>query len=186
VPFPDLTATPGGAASNTYATAGEADAVASYRVGGSAWTALTANQKAQALVTATRQIDALEQTIGFKGERATDTQALEWPRTGTEYASTVLPAPLVSATIELAISYTPAFAAGATVDVLNPAGNGNLKRKKTDVLEKEYFAPSAEAFESDASAALAGFPPIVQRLLAALVRIPAVAGWGSSLVYRAS
>lgn len=180
-----LVATAGAANANAYATVAQGLAAAAYRAGGNAaaWLALTSDQQIQTLVSATSAEDALEGIIDFKGERATATQALEWPRAGTAYADTTIPPPLVSATIELAFSYTPAFA-DATVDVVNPATNGNVKRKKVDVLETEFFAP-AEIDVLDPTAALAPFPTLVQRLLAGLIRIPSLV-WGSAQVLRGS
>jgi hypothetical protein len=182
-----LNATAGSASANSYSDVAAADAAALYRVGSAStsWAALTNDQKIQALVTATRQIDALEGTIGFKGERATSTQALEWPRTGTAYLSTVLPPVLVSATIELALSYVSAFAVGATVDVLNPSSNGNIKEDTVGPITQVFFEPTA--FDTtDVSAVLAGFPSIVQQLLASLLRIPVSSGWGTAEAIRTS
>jgi hypothetical protein len=176
-----LVATVGAADANAYADVAAATAVAAYRVGGeaAAWLALTADQKIQSLVTATRDID----TVTFKGTRASTTQALEWPRTGTAYGSTVLPAPLVQATIEPAFSYAPAFAVGADIDPLAPDESaGRIKREKTAELETEWFAPGTTAPYNE----LARYPSIVQRLLAPLVWIAATGGWGSAVVTRGS
>lgn len=166
----------GGASSNAYADVAAATTVATYRVGGSAaaWLALTPDQKIQTLVTATRDIDALL----FKGARATGTQALEWPRTGTAYASTIIPAPIIAATIELAFSYATAVTAGT--DVLNP-DTATIKREKVGEIETEYFTPSTPLTDD-----LTHFPLIVQRLLAPLVWIAAASGWGNSLAVRTS
>lgn len=174
-----LDATVGGASANAYATVPAAETAASYRVGGNAaaWLALTPDQKIQTLVTATRDID----TVTFAGARASSTQALEWPRTGTGYSSTLLPAPLVAATIELALSYARVFAPGATeTDVLTPS-TASVKREQVGSVEVEYFTPATPAVN-----ALAHFPAIVQRLLWPLVRQATAAGWGSSRVVRSS
>jgi hypothetical protein len=180
-----LVATAGASNANAYATVAQGLAAAAYRVGGNAaaWLALTTDQQIQTLVSATSAEDALEGVIGFKGERATSTQALEWPRTGTAYADTVIPPPLVSATIELAFSYTPAIT-DATVDVLNPATNGNVKEDTVGPITTIYFEPSAIDV-LDPTAALAPFPTLVQRLLAGLIRIAPVS-WGSAAVVRSS
>lgn len=177
----ELIATVGADDANAYATVEEADAHASYRVGGAAWVALTSDQKIQALVTAALDIDTLEDAPGFLGDRADDIQALAWPRTGTDYPDDELPASLVRANIELAISYAPAFAAGATIDVLNQNhADGNVKRKAIDVLETEWFAP-----RTTEATALDRFPDVVQRLLAGLVVI-LTPSWGSAVVQRGS
>ena len=167
-----LVATPGAANANAYATQAAAITHAQYRVGGAAFIALTSDQQIQALVTAASDIDAIGDGVaGFIGDRATATQSMEWPRdAGT------LPANLVEANIELAMSYAPAFVTGYTGDVLNPSrSDGTIKRKKVDVLETEWF----EARTTEATA-LERFPDVVQRLLSSLIRI--VATWGGSAI----
>jgi hypothetical protein len=62
---------------NTYADAADGDAYHAGHLYASAWTAATADQKAVALVMATRLIDAEYQ---FNGVRSVDSQALQWPR----------------------------------------------------------------------------------------------------------
>jgi hypothetical protein len=181
-----ITTTVGGASANSYSDVATADAAALYRVGstGTAWTALTSDQKIQALVTATRDID----TLLFKGDRASSTQALEWPRTGTDYAATVLPAPLVNATVELAFSYAPAFAVGATIDPLNPdTSAARIKEDTVGPITTVYFepAPAPDVYGAEATG-LERFPGIVQRLLAPLVWLAAVNVWGSAAVVRSS
>jgi hypothetical protein len=180
-----LVATPGAANANAYADVATASAVAAYRVGGDAvaWLALTADQKIQTLVTASRD----EDTLPFKGARATSTQALEWPRTGTAYDATTIPPPLVSSTIELAFSYAPAFAAGATIDPLNlDTSDARIKRDKVGPLETEYFTPAGvpEQFGIEVTG-LERFPAMVQRLLAPLVWLASPV-WGSGAVVRTS
>ncbi|MGC3956626.1 MAG: hypothetical protein QM813_01220 [Verrucomicrobiota bacterium] len=62
---------------NTYALAADADSYHEGHLYAVAWTAATADQKAAALVMATRVIDAEYQ---FNGYRAGFAQALQWPR----------------------------------------------------------------------------------------------------------
>jgi hypothetical protein len=179
-----LTATAGSASANSYADVSAATSAAAYRVGGeaAAWLSLSADQKIQTLVTATRAID----TVRFRGSRASTTQALEWPRTGTDYAADQLPTSLVMATIELAWSYASAFATGATdTDVLNPDDSeARIKREKTGPLETEYFAAPAAPQDAygNVIVGLERFPAIVQRLLAPLVWVASRSAWGSSAV----
>lgn len=184
-----LDATPGGPASNSYATVAQAVALASYRIGGAAFVALTSDQQIQALVTAARDIDSSAGVSpgfigGFIGDQASDAQAMAWPRTGTVYAA--LPADLVSANIELAISYAPLFVSGG--DPLNEDPNvGNIKIDKTDVLSTEYFAPRFIAPYTTPAQAVQRFPAIVQRLLLDLLVVPSSL-WraGSAVVSRGS
>ena len=63
---------------NTYADVADGDAYHAGHLYASAWTAATADQKAVALVMATRLIDAEFQ---FNGTRSQSLQALQWPRT---------------------------------------------------------------------------------------------------------
>ncbi len=176
----ELEATPGADDANAYADEDTAEEYAGYRVGGAAFIALESDQKIQALVTATRDIDTLADV--FIGERATDDQALEWPRSGTNFGDDELPDNLVNATIELAMSYVPAFASGSTVDVLNAdPSDGLVKREKLDVIETEWFEPRAHEADS-----FSRFPAAVQRLLAPLVELPVEGEWGAATVERGS
>ena len=176
-----LVATPGAVDANAYADVAAATAYAEYRVGAAAFAGLTADQKIQLLVTAARDIDTLEHDPGFLGERANETQALAWPRSGTDFDDDELPPDLVRANIELALSYMPALASGFTGDVLNQnRADGQIKRKKVDVLETEWFA----ARTVDATA-LERLPDAVQRLLIGLL-VTLVEGWGSASVERGS
>jgi hypothetical protein len=91
-----------------------------------AWTGATADQKAAALVMATRLIDAEYQFNGVKVGRA---QALQWPREGCHdpdadgwaggtVADCVVPKPVVEATCEMARELLITDRTGA------PAGEG--------------------------------------------------------------
>lgn len=178
---------PADPAAVAYATVDAADAKAELRVGGLAWLALSDDQKDQALATGASDIDSLEEPSpgfvgGFIGDRATDTQTLAWPRSGTKYASDSWPQLLVDANIELAFTYAPAFAAPTDVVNANPQA-GNVKREKVGPLETEYFAATTESETS-----LKAFPTIVQRLLASLVRVAVAGQWlsGSGVVVRGS
>lgn len=174
----DLFETPAAANANSYASVDEAVEYAQYRVGGAAFVALATSDEdkfIQTLVTATREIDTLEDVPGFAGSRYTTTQALAFPR-----GAATLPASLVRATIELAMTYTAAVVDGTT-DVLADASNGNIKEDTVGPITTIYFekgTPAATAFER--------FPPVVQRLLYALTLVPTVAGWGSATVSRGS
>ena len=101
---------------NAYADVGEGDAFHDGHLYAADWTGASSGTKAAALVMATRLIDAYFQFRGFK---AHDTQALQWPREfardddalgggvgllrGDEYfASDAIPRRLLDATIETA------------------------------------------------------------------------------------
>lgn len=86
----------------------------------------------------------VEQVYGpqLPGERVTGAQAMEWPRVGGSYtdgkeiSGSEVPAAYILATFEAA----ELAAAGETL-VDTSDTSENLKRKKIDVLEFEYFAP---------------------------------------------
>jgi hypothetical protein len=182
VPFPTLVATAGAENANAYATQADADAWLEFRIGAGAWDGYSDELKAQALASATRDLD----TLDFWGRRATESQALEWPRdvSGTPiadlYDTDDLPADLVAATIELAFLYAQAVTANATLDPLNPSTNGNLKRKKIGPIEKEWFGPTVVAID------VARFSALIQALLAGLLRVAVANRYGTGTAYRSS
>lgn len=181
-----LVATPGAANANAYTDVAAVDAAATYRSGPSAvaWLALTPDQKIQQLVAVTRDLD----TSDFLGARATVTQALEWPRTGTDYDSAALPARLVMATIEQSIQNAVDLTADP-LNVLDPLAAG-IKRERVGPLETEYRDPTIQGGTAGVAAfdprGLARFAPIVQRLLTPLVRSLVGSSWGSADVVRGS
>jgi len=180
----ELIATPGAPDANGYLTLAQADALAAYRVGGASWSGLDPDEQTQAIVTATASIDTLEPQ--FCDARTSTTQALAFPRGG----ATTLPDTLVRATFELAFSYVPAFAPGSSTDVLNPDLRAqNIKRKKIDVLETEWFQSSGDASGASAATSVQRFPPAVQGFLAPLICDGTgddASAWGIGLVERAS
>ena len=91
---------------NAYANVADGDAYHEGHLYASAWTAATDDQKAAALVMATRLIDAEYQ---FSGVRSVMTQSLQWPRAecpstddGDALVDDVVPKAVVQATCELA------------------------------------------------------------------------------------
>ena len=96
----------GKADANAYANVADGDAYHAGHLYASAWTGATADQKAVALVMASRLIDAEYQ---FGGTRAVASQALQWPRedcpdpdAGDMVAETMVPKVVVEAACELA------------------------------------------------------------------------------------
>lgn len=84
-----LDATPGGANANSYQTLADAQTIIDGFVQDAdmtAWTSATTDQKNRALFTATQRLDRER----FLGARATDTQALQWPRTGVRKPDTYI------------------------------------------------------------------------------------------------
>ena len=72
-----IDATVGSADANSYSTIAEADAYHSAHLYATAWTALTTDQKCQALQMGTRLLDTM---IDWHGRVVSDTQRLMWPR----------------------------------------------------------------------------------------------------------
>ncbi len=96
----------GKADANVYANVADGDSYHAGHLYASAWTAASADNKAVALVMASRLIDAEYQ---FGGTRAVAIQALQWPRedcpdpdAGDMVAETMVPKAVVEAACELA------------------------------------------------------------------------------------
>jgi len=84
-----IDATVGGASANSYLTLADAQALIDGMVENddvTAWASATTDQKNRALYSATQRLDRER----FLGARATDTQALQWPRTGVRKPDTYI------------------------------------------------------------------------------------------------
>ena len=82
-----IDATAGGANANSYITLSDAQAIVDGMVEDAdvtAWASATDDQKNRALYTATQRLDRER----FIGAKATNTQALQWPRTGVRRPDT--------------------------------------------------------------------------------------------------
>jgi hypothetical protein len=151
-----IDATVGGPNANSYVTVADADAYLNARLNAGAWTDATADNRARALIEAQRSLTPLP----WAGSRATDEQALAWPRlyvanpdaprpldiTGREnilrayivyYDDDVVPQRVKDAQCELALEF---LKAGST-DLAVADGNANVIRKKVDVLETQWADP---------------------------------------------
>ena len=120
----------GKADANAYANVADGDAYHAGHLYASAWTAASADNKAVALVMASRLIDAEYQ---FGGTRSVASQALQWPRedcpdpdAGDMVAETMVPKAVVEAACELAreliITDRTAAPAGEGLKYYNNAG----------------------------------------------------------------
>ena len=94
-----LNATAGAADANAFATRDQAAAIFEGRPGASAWAAANDAKRDASLIEATAEF---EQRITWRGEKASATQALAFPRTGlerdgVEVASASIPSELVRA-----------------------------------------------------------------------------------------
>jgi len=84
-----LVATAGGSTSNTYQTLADAQAIIDGLVldgDVTAWATATTDAKNRALYTAAQRLDRER----FLGARATDTQSMQWPRTGVRKPDTYI------------------------------------------------------------------------------------------------
>jgi len=117
--------------SNSYGSVADSDIYFNDR-GNAEWAALSTQQKQQNLVKATDYID-LVYGSRFIGYKATDEQALQWPRIDAEgYASNEIPIDLEKATFEYALR--------SSVNVLIPDGfsGAAIKKEKVGPIETEY------------------------------------------------
>lgn len=111
--------------------------------GNEAWVVATDQKKQQALIRATDFIERNYSGV-WLGTIDPDFVGLSWPRKElTKYNSTTIPGQLKNAVCELAAEAL-AGDLSPVVDLTKPI----VKRKKVDVLETEYFAPSAQAGKS--------------------------------------
>ena len=124
----------------TYISVSDANTYHAAR-GATAWAALSESDKEAALRRAT---DYMGQAYRprWAGQRATSTQALDWPRTGVvvdgyEVASTVVPSAVSRACAELALR--------ASAEELSPDLERGIKRERVDVIETEYDTASPQA-----------------------------------------
>lgn len=140
---PVLVATVGSATANSYVTVAEGDTYFDERLNVSAWTDAAADDKARALIMATRRIDMEE----FEGEKAASGQALQWPRIGAidpdgyEYDSAAIPQIVQDATCELALKFlndgtTDAFASSSLAQF------ENVQVDTIDVTPRSSFDPT--------------------------------------------
>jgi hypothetical protein len=148
--MPDIDSVAGSATGNSFASTDEGDTYCDARLNSSAWTGASEDNKARALIEATREINQ----VNYRGDRTTFTQVLAWPRNyainpdlpqiiGVKdisqlyYANTVVPDRIKNATIELALEFLRA----GTTDIAALDSKINIKRKKVDVLETEFVEP---------------------------------------------
>lgn len=108
--MPTLVATVGGASSNAYITVADADTYFDERLGRTAWSGESTDQKERALIQATRRLDQEK----YEGTKNATAQALKWPRLwatdddGDEWDGDEIPTIVKHATCELALSYLKA------------------------------------------------------------------------------
>jgi len=142
--MPTVIATVGASNANSFVTVAEGDTYCDARLNASAWTDAEDDDKAKAVIEATRELSAKM----WVGSKSTTAQALAWPRAyATDpdaawagwgyYDSNIVPQRVKDATCELALQ----FLIGGTTDVASLDPTLNVRRKVVDVLETEYFEP---------------------------------------------
>jgi hypothetical protein len=168
-----IDASVGGASSNSTVAEAYAIAFAATRLNLVGWTTLTGTSCSEsekiALIEATRELSALV----YQGYRSDSAQALPWPRQlatnpdagstyYTLYDSLTIPRRIQDATCELAFEFLKA----GTTDIATLDPTLSVIRKKVDVLETDYAAPSQRA------QGLARFPRVM-RLIGPLLSVGA-------------
>lgn len=135
-----LDATVGGPLANSYITIAQANNYMEERLYTEAWYAPAANREA-ALITATRLI---EEQMLWLGERATTTQALDWPRSGLTYANGVPIDPLsIPVQVQRATAYYALALLQDTSQTTTTVAAGTVKRQQIGDTSVEFFDPGA-------------------------------------------
>lgn len=138
-----VTATAGSGSANSYLSVAGGDTIAGTMLGTLAWSTATSDNKARALVTATRGLDLLD----YVGTRASEVQALAWPRSdvyqdGQLLDNTTIPEALQYATFDLAetlLTKPRLLQSDPSTSALIPGvQNRDLQRLKLDALEIEW------------------------------------------------
>lgn len=128
-----IVATSGAANANSYVTLVEAEAFLDNRIGSDEW--FTSSLQEQALIQACFILDQFD----YIGDRATTTQALEWPRVINDeyelghdtfpYGATVIPPKLKNAQCEIAfwLVQTGGIVAAGTIDSMTIGDDVQIK-----------------------------------------------------------
>lgn len=105
--MPEINSTTGSASANSYVSLVEFDSFIDERTDADEFADFSADEKARALIEATRRLDQ----ESFCGAKTTETQALEFPRydtydqNGYYYNSDAIPRPVKNAQMELAAAF---------------------------------------------------------------------------------
>lgn len=138
---------------NTYIDLADAETYLEGSINTSAWDAKSTDEKNRLLVSATRYLDRQD----WVGEKTSDVQALDWPRTGVTdpdgnaVDDSTVPQFILNAECELAA----AMAADSSIQESSSTGS-DVKRLKADTVEIEYFSTTIGGTR---------FPTIVQELV---------------------
>lgn len=144
-------ATAGASDANSFVTVADCTTYLDGRLNTSAWTAASADDKARAVISATRLLNGLR----YLGSTVSETQALQWPRAYVPnpdapfdadptrpfdevvyYVETEIPQRIVDATCELALEFLNA----GTTDFAALDGDANLTSKTIGPISKTWAA----------------------------------------------
>jgi hypothetical protein len=162
-----LDSTAGSATAESFASVAYADAYFAKRRGGTAWLALTSDQKIMGLVEAT---DALE-LLRYNGQKSTSTQALSFPRT-VEYEAGLMPVPILQANCELALYF-------ATLTTQQSAAMSRRSNLQAAGVTSYRIGDASETFSGvvggsgSTGEVLAQFPARVRGLISGWVNVSA-------------
>jgi len=166
--MPTLDPTVGGAAANTFVSAGDAEAYFARRLHASAWDNADEETRQRALVQASDIVTRLP----FVGRKLSTTQAMAWPRddainpdeqypatallreTPVLFATDVIPERVKRATCELALALLRA----GSDDPFGDEAARNVAREKVGPLETEYVAVGQQR------TGLGRYPRVMQEL----------------------
>lgn len=124
----------------TYISTSDADTYHAAR-GNAAWGSLSADSKEAALRRATDYMGQAYR-LRWAGQRATSTQALDWPRTGAVVDGYDVPTDAVPVAVARACAV---LALTASTEDLSPDLERAIKRERVDVIETEYDTASPQA-----------------------------------------
>ena len=167
-------ATLGGSNATSYISVAAADGVWANTLNNAAWTALTEEEKQQALMASTTALEALRYS-GIRCSPSTDDanlqQALQWPRNGytckgITCTCAAIPKQIEQATAYLALNlYNDPNAIIPGVPTPTPQ-RGAVQKQKLGELEQTFFAPSDVGTKVGVSApiVLQKFPWLIDTL----------------------
>lgn len=140
--MPDLITSAGSASANSFISSEASDAYLDTRLNASAWSDASDDDKARALIEATRELSLLN----WDGKRVDDTQALSWPRqlvknpddpNWSYFDSTEIPTRVKDATCELALEFLRA----GTTDLASIEDSLSVVEESVGPITTRYAEP---------------------------------------------
>lgn len=140
--MPDLVTSAGSASANAFVSQDDADTYLDNRLNSSSWSGASDDDKARALIEATRDLSVLN----WDGRRVDDTQSLAWPRQLVHdpddpnygyFGSTEIPQRVKDATCELALEFLKA----GTSDVAARDSSAYVVEESVGPVSTRYAEP---------------------------------------------